>query len=240
MMQPFLVTSRDFYTPYRRGANRPCGLDGARVMENSSENKTMAAALVGQEASARHADGDLIVVRLTRPDEVPALHALTVAEIGPSVATLETMQAVYKHNPECLWTILRRSPEDGGERTIGYFGFLHLNVAGLAALDDRTLSGRTPSLLHLARAGERPAAIYVWAGIARKVRVLAEMLVAQALGAERYGGLPIYATAGTLGGLKWLNHLGEADRGPAENALGNVFRIDTARAVAQRNSKPAA
>jgi hypothetical protein len=66
------------------------------------------------------------------------------------------------------------------------------------------------------------------------------MLVAEALGADRYGGLPIYATAGTLGGLKWLNHLGEADRGPAENGLGNVFRVDTQRAVATRASKPAA
>jgi hypothetical protein len=121
----------------------------------------------------------------------------------------------------------------------GYFGFLHLNPAGLEALETRTLSGLEPDLALLARAGERPAAIYVWAGIARKVRVLAEMLVAQALGAERYGGLPIYATAGTLGGLKWLNHLGEADRGPAENALGKVFRVDTARAVAARKSSVA-
>jgi hypothetical protein len=240
MMQPFLVMSRDFYTPYRRGANRPYGLDGARAMENSSENKAVPDALVSREACARHADGDVIVVRLTRPDEVAQLHALTVAEIGPSVATLETMHSVYKHNPECIWTILRRAQDDGQEQIVGYFGFLHLNTAGLKALDERTLSGREPNLAYVARAGERPAAIYVWAGIARKVRVLAEMLVAQALGAERYGALPIYATAGTLGGLKWLNHLGEADRGPAENALGNVFRIDTARAAAQRNSKPAA
>jgi hypothetical protein len=171
--------------------------------------------------------------------EIPDLHALTVHEIGPSVASLETMQRVYGHNPECLWTILRRPAEGGTDRLAGYFGFLHLNAAGLEALENRTLSGRTPDLDHLVRAGGRPAALYVWAGIARKTRVLAEMLVAQALGAERYGGLPIYATAGTLGGLKWLNHLGEADKGPEDNALGNVFRIDTTRAVAAR-AKPAA
>lgn len=177
---------------------------------------------------------------MARLEEVADLHALTVAEIGPSVATLETMHAVYKHNPESLWIIFRRPFDGGPDRLAGYFGFLHLNAAGLAALETRALSGRTPDPALLARAGERPAAIYVWAGIARKVRVIAEMLVAQALGAERYGGLPIYATAGTLGGLKWLNHLGEADRGPAENALGNVFRIDTARAVAARQSTDAA
>jgi hypothetical protein len=177
---------------------------------------------------------------MSAAEEIPELHALTVREIGPSVASRETMQRVHQHNPECLWTILRRPAEGGADRLAGYFGFLHLNAAGLAALQHRTLSGRTPDLDHLAPAGERPAALYVWVGIARKTRVLAEMLVARALGAERYGGLPIYATAGTLGGLKWLNHLGEADRGPEENALGNVFRIDTARAVAARAKPDAA
>lgn len=209
------------------------------VNQKTFENRNVNAIPGAREVTARHADGDVIAVRLTHPEEVIALHALTVAEIGSSVASLETMQRVYKHNPECLWTILRRPP-GAPDRLAGYFGFLHLNAAGLAALEDRTLSGRTPNLAHLARASERPAAIYVWAGIARKVRALAEMLVAQAMGAERYGGLPIYATAGTLGGLKWLNHLGEADRGPQENGLGSVFRIDTARSVASRASTPAA
>jgi hypothetical protein len=213
---------------------------GRAVIENSLENKIIHPFLQAKEVSARHPDGDLIVVRMAQPQDVEVLHALTIMEIGPSVAALDTMKGVYKHNPETLWTIYRRPPDGGDDRLAGYFGFLHLNAAGLRALDERTLSGREPDLALLARAGERPAAIYVWAGIARKVRALAEMLVAQALGSERYGGLPIYATAGTLGGLKWLNHLGEADRGPAENALGNVFRIDTQRSVAARTSKPAA
>ena len=179
-------------------------------------------------------------MRMSRPDEIEPLHQLTVAEIGPSVASLRTMQDVYKHNPESLWSILRRPLGGGDDRLSGYFAFLHLNAAGLVALDERTLCPRQPDLALLARAGERPAAIYVWAGIARKMRMIAEMLVAQALGAERYGGLPVYATAGTLGGLKWLNHLGEADRGPKENRLGSVFRIDTARSVAARKSSSAA
>jgi hypothetical protein len=199
----------------------------------------MASPFVEREVTAKHADGDVIALRMTRFAEVEALHALTVQEIGPSVAPLEVMQGVYKHNPESLWTILRRPQSGGPEQLAGYFGFLHLNGAGLQALEARSLNGRDPDLALIARAGERPAALYVWAGIARKVRVLAEMLVAQALGAERYGGLPVYATAGTLGGLKWLNHLGEADRGPAENALGKVFRVDLARAVAARKSTAA-
>jgi hypothetical protein len=210
------------------------------VNENLFENKSLGAIHALREETAVHPDGDVIVVRMSRASEIADLHTLTVREIGPSVASLETMRRVRIHNPECLWTILRRPAEGGSDRLAGYFGFLHLNTAGLEALQSRTLCGRAPDLDLLARAGERPAALYVWAGIARKVRVLAEMLVARALGAERYGGLPVYASAGTLGGLKWLNHLGQADRGPEENALGNVFRIDTARAVAARAKPDAA
>lgn len=205
-----------------------------------NQNKYIGVRHSSFEASARHADGDLIVVRVSRPEEVEPLHQLTIAEIGPSVASLQIMQDVYKRNPESLWSILRRPLDGQSDRLSGYFGFLHLNAAGLSALDARTLCPRQPDLSLLARAGERPAAIYVWAGIARKMRMIAEMLVAQAMGEERYGGLPVYATAGTLGGLKWLNHLGEADHGPEENRLGSVFRIDTAKSVAARKSSSAA
>lgn len=210
------------------------------MIKNIFQYNPLSRRLPIREVSARHADGDLIVVRVTRLDEVQYLHQLTVAEIGPSIASLETMHRVHKHNYESLWSILRRPPTGEADRLAGYFGFLHLNASGYAALEARTLSGRSPDLALLAKTGERPAAIYVWAAIARKMRAIAERLVAEALGAERYGGLPIYATAGTLGGLKWLNHLGEADRGPAENGLGHVFRIDTAKSVAARVSPPAA
>jgi len=208
------------------------------VTENSFETKGVERTPAFREISARHADGDLIVVRMTSTEEVELLHQMTVSEIGPSVASLAAMLKVHKHNPECLWSIFRCPLSGGPERLAGYFGFLHLNTAGVAALNERTLCGRDPDLALVARAGERPAALYVWAAIARKMRMISEMLVAQALGADRYGGLPVYATAGTLGGLKWLNHLGEADRGPQENALGNVFRIDLAKSVASRTTAP--
>ncbi|HTT99508.1 MAG TPA: hypothetical protein VMF58_15780 [Rhizomicrobium sp.] len=208
------------------------------MTENSFVNKAVKAASDCREVSARHADGDLIIVRMAADAEVAALHEMTIREIGPSVASFETMKRVYKHNPECLWSIYRQPLSEAPEFLAGYFGFLHLNAAGLVALNERTLSGREPDLALLAGAGERPAALYVWAAVARKIRMIAEMLVAQALGAERYGGLPVYATAGTLGGLKWLNHLGEADRGPQENALGNVFRVDLAKSVASRVAQP--
>jgi len=42
------------------------------------------------------------VVWVALPEEVSVLHEMTVSEIGPSVASLETMQQLYKHNPEAL------------------------------------------------------------------------------------------------------------------------------------------
>ncbi len=204
------------------------------MTEYSFQNNDLSKTFAYHEVSARHADGDLIVVRASLPVEVSILHQMTVSEIGPSVASLETMLQVYKHNPESLLSIFRQPLSEETRRLSGYFGFLHLNQAGLTALEARTLSTRQPDLSLLAGAGERPAALYVWAAIARKMRVIAEGLVAEALGAELYGGLPVYATAGTLGGLKWLNHLGEAVRGPQENTLGNIFRVDLAKSVASR------
>ena len=120
------------------------------------------------------------------------------------------MKGVYKHNPESLWTIHRRSPAGGEDRLTGYFGFLHLNAAGLNALHERTLNGREPDLALLARAGERPAAIYVWAGIARKVRAIAEMLqrgrghvvnISATIADYADSGTPCVLTALTKGGL---------------------------------------
>ena len=238
MVQPFIEAGRDFDTLCGNKFPSRAASWGTHLAENARENKEVGNVTNFQEVSARHADGDLIVVRMTRPEEVEPLHQMTVQEIGPSVATLQTMQEVYKHNPECLWSIFRRPLSGEVDRLSGYFGFLHLNEAGFAALKARVLSGREPDLALLARVGERPAALYVWAAIARKMRTISEGLVAQGLGAERYGGLPVYATAGTLGGLKWLNHVGEADRGPQDNALGNVFRVDLAKSVASRVTDP--
>jgi hypothetical protein len=198
------------------------------------ENNVLSEIPVTREKCAEHSSGDTVIVRTCRYDEIATLHELTVREIGSGVATCETMQRVWRHNPESLWTIYRRTPPDGPDRLAGYFGFLHLNDAGLAALHARTLNGREPDLALLVPAGERPAAIYAWAGIARQVRVIAQRLVAHAMGAKRYGGLPVYATAGTPGGLKWLNQLGHADRGPQDNTLGSIFRIDTVRPVTVR------
>jgi hypothetical protein len=198
------------------------------------QNKDLLEHPAKRDKFAIHPEGDVISVQMCRHDQIATLHALTIREIGSGVATCETMQLVWRHNPESLWTIHRRTPPDGPDTLAGYFGFLHLNEAGLEALHARTLNGRAPDLALLAKAGERPAAIYAWAGIARQVRVIAQRLVAHALGAKRYGGLAVYATAGTPGGLKWLNQLGHADRGPQDNTLGSIFRIDTVRPVTAR------
>jgi len=180
----------------------------------------------GGEPGAPHPEGGIVFVRMARFDEIGTLHQLTVSQIGQQVAPLEAMQDVYRHNPETLWIIFRSANEDRSQaKLVGYYGFLHLNPAGHEALEARTLRPRQPDLRLLAAAGQRPAAVYVWAVVARKLTSLTIPLVGKGLGVKRYGGLPFYATAGTLGGLNGLKGYGFTGASDADDKLGDLFQF---------------
>jgi hypothetical protein len=179
------------------------------------------------EPEAPHPEGGVVFVRMAREDEIEALHQLTVGQIGQQVAPLEAMQDVYRHNPETLWVIFRSPTGDHSQAQLaGYYGFLHLNAAGLEALEARTLTPRKPDLSLLAEAGERPAAVYVWAIVARRLAMLTVPLIGKGLGVKRYGGLPFYATAATMGGLNGLKGYGFRGASPADDEkLGDLFHF---------------
>jgi hypothetical protein len=178
------------------------------------------------EPEARHPEGGIVFVRVARFEEIEALHTLTVREIGDRVAPLEAMQDVYRHNPETLWVILRSPSGDKTQAEIaGYYGFLHLNEAGYEALQARTLTPRKPDLSLLAPAGERPAAVYVWAIVARKLTTLTIPLMGKGLGIKRYGGLQFYATAGTMGGLNGLKGYGFTGASDQDDKIGDLFQF---------------
>ena len=167
-------------------------------------------------------------------EEIPELHAMTVREIGPATASLAVMQSVHKHNPDCLWTILKTDDDAATPRLAGYYGYLHLNRAGYACLEQGTFDAREPDLALLAGAGERPAAIYIWAMVARKLRALITPLLPQALPKALYGDLPIVARAGTVGGLKRINEVAATEGNETAQGLGDLFRIDIARTAIPR------
>lgn len=176
-----------------------------------------------------HPEGGAVLFRRALADEIATLHTLTVREIGPDTATLAVMQKVHQHNPDCLWSILREDGEGSPPRLVGYYGYLHLNAAGLAALEAGLFDAREPKLTELAPEAERPAAIYIWAMVARKLRALVSPLIPRALPKEIYGGLPILARAGTLGGLNRLNKVASSEGNDAANGIGDIFRVDIAR-----------
>ncbi len=161
-------------------------------------------------------------------DELPALHALALEQIGHT-ANLTVLQCVQRHNPDSLWTILRAEDEGEEPRIAGLYAYLHLNASGYLHLSKDIFDARDPDLALLAGAGERPAAIYVWAMVARKLRALITPLLPLALPRPLYGDLPILARAGTVGGLNRLNQVAAAEGNESAHAIGDLFRIDIAR-----------
>lgn len=182
------------------------------------------------EPSAELPDGTVILVRRPSDAEIENIHDLTRTEITASTVPLPVIKAVHKHNKDSFWGVYQAadaSPEATREaRFIGYYSFLHLNEAGRAVLERAEFDGGNPDLNLLVEHGERPAAIYVWAVVARRVARIATPLTARALGKALYGGLPIYTTAGTMGGLQAIKGYGFLGARDADNGVGHLFRLD--------------
>lgn len=179
-----------------------------------------------EEPMAPMPDGGIIFVRMPRFAELANLRQLAVDQIGPAIAPLPVMQDVYNHNPETMW-MLFRSPtkERTAGKLVGYYAFLHLNQAGLEALEARTLNPQAPDLKLIAPAGHRPAAVYIWGIIAPRLNLRAIPLVGKGLGVKRYGGLPFYAKAATMAGLNGLKGYGFKGATVQDDTLGDVFQF---------------
>ncbi len=198
------------------------------MKSNLSDIIYLAQNSVTSSPSARLPDGGIIFVRHPSDQEISNLYALGVTEISDNVAPLSLVEAVYKHNRDSFWGVYYNKSDAPEEKPsfIGYYGFLHLNAAGQISLEDGSFDALHPGFDQLAPEGERPAVIYVWAIVAKKVARLATPLIAKALGKDRYGGVPIYAKAGTLGGLSTIRGYGFVGARPSEKGLGDLFRLD--------------
>lgn len=198
------------------------------MKSNLSDIIYLAQNSVTSSPSARLPDGGIIFVRHPSDQEIGNLYTLSQTEISDNVAPLSLVQDVYKHNRDSFWGVYYNKTGSAEETSafIGYYGFLHLNAAGQVALEDGSFDALNPDFAQLATEGTRPAVIYVWAIVAKKVARLATPLIAKALGKDRYGGVPIYAKAGTLGGLSTIKGYGFVGARPSEKGLGDLFRLD--------------
>lgn len=171
--------------------------------------------------------GGVVFVKHPSDAEMQELYALTQVEISPSVAPLNVVLAVYKHNRDAFLGLYTADDESRkNPKFVGYYAFLHLTKEGLERLEAGTLDVLNPDLNCVVTDGQRPAAIYVWAIVARKINRFVMPLIAKALGAELYGGVPLYATAGTLGGMGAMKAVGFEGAKDKEAGLGQLFRLD--------------
>jgi len=168
-----------------------------------------------------------IWVRRPTAEEIENIHSLTKAEIRASRVPLPVIRAVHKHNKDSFWGVYQAPAQDRkNSQFLGYYAFLHLNQAGRTALERDEFDSTELDLSLLVPSGERPAAIYIWAVVARRLAWVATPLVVRALGTELYGDLPIYAKAGTMGGLNVIKGYGFHGAREAEAGLGHLFRLD--------------
>jgi predicted GNAT family N-acyltransferase len=149
---------------------------------------------------------------------------MALREIG-NVAPLSVLESVYAHNRTSWWVIHRSDDERRLDAAVkGFCAFLPLNAAGLVALKDGTFEPRDPDLALLAREGEDPAALYLWATVAHGLWDLSGKLIAHAIGLDLYERLPMFGHVGTQAGLDALKRSSKLAPG-CELRIGAQFEI---------------
>jgi hypothetical protein len=202
------------------------------MQKNFKEILSTVASRAAEEPWMQVPDGGIVYVRRASSNEIAPIHELTKREISADVAPLTVVQDVYERNRDSFWTVNRASDASKTDsRMIGYIGMLHLNPAGRARLESGNFDAHEPDVGLIVPSHTRPAAIYVWAIIAPKAGRQATNLVAHALGAELYGGVPIFATAGTLRGMNLMKGYGFSGARGSDAGLGQLFRLDQAATV---------
>jgi hypothetical protein len=223
----FLYRQTGIYTEkiLRRQKNLKRGINDMQNKE--TENMSMPEEALKPGTWTSLPSGGIIFVKHPSDAEMADLYALTQVEISPDVAPIEDVLAVYNHNRDAFLGIYTADDETRkNAHFVGYYSFLHLTPQGRELLENGTLNVLHPEIQYLVPFGQRPAAIYVWAIVARKVNKYVMPLIAKALGAELYGGVPLYATAGTLGGYGAMKGVGFEGAKEKNAGLGQLFRLD--------------
>jgi predicted GNAT family N-acyltransferase len=170
-------------------------------------------------------EGMFTFVKNPSANELQTLYQMTLDAIGQQVATFDVVRSVYTHNPFSFWAICRSSDRTRKNPTVaGYWSCLPLNSAGHVALLAGQLDRANPDLNLLARAGEKPAALYIWAIVAKKLSVLGGSLVARAMGMADYEHMPLYGLVATQAGLRSLKNYGRTQNVEATD-IGSFFEI---------------
>jgi predicted GNAT family N-acyltransferase len=149
-------------------------------------------------------------LHMFQPDEAGLLKVLKLArkEI-PGLASSEDALRIFRHNPEYVLALSHKTPLRGSSpEAEGFIAFLPLNMLGLQNLALGTFNGASPDVRLLARAGERPAGIYLWGLYAPGPLALGMALFADRMSQGLYAGIDIYSRPVTDAGLRFHEGLG--------------------------------
>lgn len=143
------------------------------------------------------------VARRARPGEIGATMATATNAINRMrAATRDVVARVVSQNPDSLWVFTREG------LLVGCSALMMLNADGLAALLSGHIDIRDPAPAYLTPAGDRPAAIYVWALASPLVAADGIAKIIMRLQAPPYERADLYASPATSAGLRFTRALG--------------------------------
>ncbi|HJT42335.1 MAG TPA: GNAT family N-acetyltransferase [Rhizomicrobium sp.] len=127
----------------------------------------------------------------------------------PGLAPTSEVIKVQRHNSHCIMALAPKSKFDpAAPAAEGFVAMLALNSVGMELLALDALNATEPNIKFLAKPGERPKAIYLWAIFAPGSGAAGMALFMKKLASEQYAGLDIYARPVTPEGRNFLLVLG--------------------------------
>ncbi len=151
----------------------------------------------------------------------------------PGLAETAEVLKVVHHNPICMLAVARRQHfHENDPRAEGFIAILPLNRLGLEMLMLGAFNATEPDLRLVARPGERPAGIYMWAVFAPGPLAAGMALFMERMASPEYEGLDLYSRPNTEIGVRFNEVLGFV-RGTRLGALEapNVWKFSRKEAV---------
>jgi hypothetical protein len=175
-------------------------------------------------------DGIVSVRRASKTD-LPVIMELVRSYFGENIASAAVVEKVHNHNHDTAWAVVR----EPADQPVGCYLLVMLSEGGFQAYQAETFDPLDPDLSHIVPSGVRPAAIYAWGIVARKLAAQTNPLMSKALRKEIYGGVPIVARAATPGGHLSANRYGFAQDEKARTATGDRYRLEMPQHVKPRS-----
>lgn len=127
----------------------------------------------------------------------------------PGMAGSDVVRRILAHNPDCVWALARKRHYDPqtpmGE---GFIAMLPLNAKGLYCLATKNFSGSNPDLDLIAKAGEKPAGIYIWGTYAPGILAGGVTLFMDEIARPPYDSVNLYTCPNTEEGFHFNEGLG--------------------------------